>query len=145
MKLVDIPHFKEVVIINTICDDYKSNEVKTSAVVPSKFKGTSQLSTQALTSPPVRNLRCNLTCPELYLELTWHFRRPLYNPQRPPNASPRQPALPDIRRPTQGITPTRWAARRRLLGNFLERLREVKSGKKKFICILDDPLAAAYV
>lgn len=38
MKIVDIPHFKEVVIMSTVCDTcgYKSNEVKTGGEIPLK-------------------------------------------------------------------------------------------------------------
>jgi zinc finger protein len=40
MKLVDIPYFKEVVIMSTVCDicGYKSNEVKSGGAVAGKGK-----------------------------------------------------------------------------------------------------------
>jgi len=40
MKLVEIPHFKQVVIMSTVCDlcGYRSNEVKTGGEVPEKGK-----------------------------------------------------------------------------------------------------------
>lgn len=38
MKVVDIPHFKEVIIMSTVCEycGYKSNEVKTGGEIPPK-------------------------------------------------------------------------------------------------------------
>lgn len=43
MKSVNIPHFKEVIIMSTVCDHcgYKSNEVKTGGEIPAKGKKNS--------------------------------------------------------------------------------------------------------
>ena len=38
MKTVNIPHFKDVILMSTVCDHcgYKSNEVKTGGAIPEK-------------------------------------------------------------------------------------------------------------
>lgn len=46
MKLIEIPHFKQVVLMSTVCDlcGYRSNEVKTGGEIPEKGKIISRLS-----------------------------------------------------------------------------------------------------
>ena len=96
MKFVDIPHFKEVVIMSTVCDDCgcmsspqlsehlisriaqpnfiidKSNEVKTGGAVPEKgIRITLQAQGEEdLTRDILKSETCALTCPELNLDLT---------------------------------------------------------------------------
>lgn len=73
MKMVNIPHFKQVVIMATVCDHcgYKTNEVKTGGAVPEKgrritieVKNTEDLSRDILKSES-----CALSVPEIGLSV----------------------------------------------------------------------------
>lgn len=73
MKMVEIPHFKQVVIMSTVCDHcgYRSNEVKTGGEVPEKGKKI----TLKVNSPVdlgrdiLKSESCALECPELELSV----------------------------------------------------------------------------
>ncbi|KAH0569222.1 hypothetical protein GP486_000039 [Trichoglossum hirsutum] len=73
MKTVEIPHFKNVIIMSTVCEDcgYRSNEVKTGGEVPAKgrritleVEGAEDLSRDVLKSES-----CHLSSPELMLSV----------------------------------------------------------------------------
>ncbi|KIL85613.1 zinc finger protein [Fusarium avenaceum] len=73
MKMVDIPHFKQVVLMSTVCDDcgYRSNDVKTGGEIPEKgekivldVKSSTDLGRDILKSET-----CGLECPELKLQV----------------------------------------------------------------------------
>ncbi|KAH0612554.1 uncharacterized protein H6S33_008934 [Morchella sextelata] len=150
MKLVDIPHFKEVVIMSTVCHacGYKSNEVKTGGAVPSmgriitlKVEDEEDLARDILKSET-----CALTCPELNLDLTpgtlgGRFTT-LEGLLQQVHDDLHQRIWGDMAEETSDSvekeTRDKWEV-------FFQGLRDAKSGKKKFTCILDDPLAASYV
>jgi zinc finger protein len=71
MKMVEIPHFKQVVIMSTVCDHcgYRSNEVKTGGEVPEKGKKiTLKVQNSAdLGRDILKSESCALECPELNL------------------------------------------------------------------------------
>lgn len=73
MKMVEIPHFRQVVIMNTACDDcgYKSNDVKTGGEIPEKGKKVtlhvSKL--EDLARDILKGESCELECPELSLSV----------------------------------------------------------------------------
>ncbi|PHH61510.1 hypothetical protein CDD81_301 [Ophiocordyceps australis] len=73
MKMVDIPHFKQVVLMSTVCDDcgYRSNDVKTGGEIPPrgekitlKVSGAADLARDILKSET-----CALECPQLKLHV----------------------------------------------------------------------------
>ncbi|GKT56895.1 zinc finger protein ZPR1 [Colletotrichum tofieldiae] len=71
MKMVDIPHFKQVVLMSTVCDDcgYRSNDVKTGGEIPEKgekiiIKINGQID---LARDILKSETCALECPELNL------------------------------------------------------------------------------
>lgn len=73
MKMVDIPHFKQVVLMSTVCHDcgYRSNDVKTGGEIPERGEkivltvdGTTDLARDILKSET-----CGLECPELKLQV----------------------------------------------------------------------------
>ncbi|KAG0127006.1 putative zinc finger protein (zpr1) [Tuber indicum] len=150
MKLVEIPHFKEVVIMSTVCDDcgYKSNEVKTGGAVPSKGRViTLKVEDEDdLARDILKSETCALQCPELNLDLTpgtlggrfttlEGLLTQVYDDLH-------QRIWGDVRGESSDSldeqTRDRWE-------EFFVGLRDAKSGKRKFTCILDDPLAASYV
>ena len=73
MKMVDIPHFRQVVLMSTVCDacGYRSNDVKTGGEIPAlgekitlQVKDSTDLSRDILKSET-----CGLECPELKLQV----------------------------------------------------------------------------
>jgi zinc finger protein len=71
MKMVDIPHFKQVVLMSTVCDacGYRSNDVKTGGEIPEqgeKITLTVKDSTD-LARDILKSETCGLECPELNL------------------------------------------------------------------------------
>ncbi|KAM0469489.1 hypothetical protein ACHAPX_010429 [Trichoderma viride] len=73
MKMVDIPHFKQVVLMSTVCDacGYRSNDVKTGGEIPEhgekitlEVDGVVDLGRDILKSET-----CGLECPELELHV----------------------------------------------------------------------------
>jgi zinc finger protein len=73
MKMVDIPHFKQVVIMSTVCGHcgYRSNEVKTGGEIPEKGnKITLQVEKpEDLARDILKSESCSLECPELGLSV----------------------------------------------------------------------------
>ena len=73
MKMVDIPHFKQVVLMSTVCDTcgYRSNEVKTGGEVPEKGKKTTLKveSPTDLARDILKSESCYMKCPELLLSV----------------------------------------------------------------------------
>jgi zinc finger protein len=73
MKMVEIPHFKQVVIMSTVCEHcgYRSNEVKTGGEVPAKGKKIILRVESAtdLGRDILKSESCALECPELNLSV----------------------------------------------------------------------------
>ncbi|KAM7209468.1 zinc finger protein ZPR1 [Naviculisporaceae sp. PSN 640] len=73
MKMVDIPHFRQVVLMNTSCDDcgYKSNDVKTGGEIPEKGRKTTihVKNPVDLARDILKSESCALECPELNLSV----------------------------------------------------------------------------
>lgn len=74
MQMVDIPHFKEVVIISTACDHcgYRTSEAKTGGAVPEKGRRIilKVLEQVDLARDVLKSETCTVFCPELKLEIT---------------------------------------------------------------------------
>ncbi|KAJ1922002.1 nucleolar zinc-finger protein [Mycoemilia scoparia] len=74
MKMFDIPHFKEVIIMSTTCDHcgYKSNEVKSGGAISAK--GTritlKLVDEEDLSRDLLKSETCGLRVPEIDLDLT---------------------------------------------------------------------------
>jgi len=73
MKMVEIPNFKQVVIMSTVCDScgYRSNEVKTGGEVPKKGrKITLKVERpEDLSRDILKSESCALECPEIRLSV----------------------------------------------------------------------------
>ncbi|CAN6631279.1 zinc finger chaperone Zpr1p [Trichomonascus vanleenenianus] len=74
MKPVDIPHFKEVIIMSTVCPScgYKSNEVKTGGAIPAKGRKITLKvdDPDDLARDILKSESCGMQIPELNLDLT---------------------------------------------------------------------------
>jgi len=73
MKMVDIPHFKQVVLMSTVCEacGYRSNDVKTGGEVPARGKRiTLRVKDEVdLARDILKSESCALECPELDLSV----------------------------------------------------------------------------
>jgi zinc finger protein len=153
MKMVDIPHFRQVVIMNTTCDDcgYKSNDVKTGGEIPAKGKRT----TLRVTSPRdlardiLKSESCALECPELNLSvnpgtlggrfttvegLLTQVRNDLHNQIFEADAAPSAEGGDSLSSDER----SRW-------DSFFSDLDSAISGDRPFTIVLVDPLASSYV
>ncbi|KIW06769.1 uncharacterized protein PV09_02457 [Verruconis gallopava] len=73
MKMVNIPHFKQVVLMSTVCDHcgYRSNEVKTGGEIPEKGRRitVSVKTKEDLSRDILKSESCAMKCPELELSV----------------------------------------------------------------------------
>lgn len=151
MKMVDIPHFRQVVLMNTSCDDcgYKSNDVKTGGEVPEKGKKTTLRvkNNVDLARDILKSESCALECPELNLSvnpgtlggrfttvegLLTQVRDDLKSQIfETGDRGAQHDSLSQEER-------TRWNA-------FFEGLDAAIRGEREFSIVLSDPLASSYV
>ncbi|KAL9096982.1 MAG: hypothetical protein Q9165_000946 [Trypethelium subeluteriae] len=152
MKMVNIPHFSEVVIMSTVCDacGYRTNEVKSGGGVPEKgrritlkVRGVEDLKRDILKAE-----NCALACPELGLnvepgtlggrfttveglltQVKDDLRSQIFDTQSEDHESG------DSMAATEKV---KW-------DKFFGDMSKALDGKLEFTCILEDPLAASYV
>ncbi|KAI1098819.1 zinc finger protein zpr1 [Jackrogersella minutella] len=149
MKMVDIPHFKAVVLMSTVCADcgYRSNDVKTGGAIPELGKKiTLRVETpEDLARDILKSESCSLESPELNLQvnpgtlggrfttvegLLTQVRNDLHNQIFETGAEGGDSLQTDER--------SQWAA-------FFDGIDAAIKGEKKFTVILADPLASSYV
>ena len=146
MKPVNIPHFKEVILMSTACEHcgYKSNEVKTGGAIPDKGRiitlycdDPSDLSRDVLKSET-----CTMRVPELNLDiqegtLGGRFTtlegllRQVYDELESRVFSQTSDSMDEQ-------TKQNWI-------EFFSRLKTAIEGKVKFTVIMQDPLAGSYI
>jgi len=146
MKVVNIPHFKDVIIMSTVCHKcgYRSNEVKTGGAIPEKGRRTILKvdEPEDLARDILKSETCGLSIPELHLELN------------PGTLGGRfttiEGLLTQVYEELHGRvftqtsdsmdeeSKTRWNA-------FFENLQLAIDGKKKFTVKMEDPLAGSYI
>ncbi|KAF2141867.1 uncharacterized protein K452DRAFT_227833 [Aplosporella prunicola CBS 121167] len=149
MKMVNIPFFKQVVLMSTVCDDcgYRSNEVKTGGEVPEKGRRITLAveKSEDLTRDILKSESCAMSCPELSLQV------------EPGTLGGRFTTVEGL------LTQIRNDLRSSIFGDedekhdsletaakakwdaFFAQLDEAIDGKSKFTVILQDPLASSYV
>jgi zinc finger protein len=152
MKMVDIPHFKQVVIMSTVCDQcgYRSNEVKTGGEVPEKgrkiilkVEGPTDLGRDILKSES-----CALECPELNLSVnpgTLGGRFTTVEGLLTQVRDDLHQQIFDVGDAAgtggdslESEAKAKWKA-------FFDGLGEAIKGERKFTVVLRDPLASSYV
>ncbi|KAL9079551.1 MAG: hypothetical protein Q9157_001548 [Trypethelium eluteriae] len=152
MKMVNIPHFSEVVIMSTVCDacGYRTNEVKSGGGVPEKgrritlkVRGAEDLKRDILKAE-----NCALACPELGLNvepgtLGGRFTtvEGLLSQVRDDLRSQIFDAEGEGYEGGDSMAATEKVKWDKFFGNMSKAL----DGKLEFTCILEDPLAASYV
>ncbi|KAL2260770.1 hypothetical protein VTK26DRAFT_5124 [Humicola hyalothermophila] len=155
MKMVDIPHFRQVVIMSTVCEDcgYKSNDVKTGGEIPEKGKRVTLRVTKPedLARDILKAESCQLECPELNLSvnpgtlggrfttvegLLTQVRDDLHN----------QIFEADAEEGAAGrVNDSLTADERKRWEDFFDALNAAIKGEREFTVIMSDPLAASYV
>jgi zinc finger protein len=156
MKMVNIPHFKQVVIMSTACEHcgYRSNEVKTGGEVPEKGRRiTLKVQTKEdLYRDILKSESAVLSCPELQLRvepgtmggrfttvegILTQIRRDLRS-----QAFGLEDG--DAQAPSDGGD-SMTEDSKQAWDTFFASLTEAIEGKKAFTLILEDPLASSYV
>lgn len=148
MKMVDIPHFRQVVLMNTSCDDcgYKSNDVKTGGEIPKlgkritlRVKNNHDLARDILKSES-----CALECPELHLSVNPGTLGGRFTTVEGLLTQVRDDLKSQIFETGTGHDglaeddKERWTV-------FFDNLDKAVAGETEFTVILSDPLAASYV
>ncbi|CAI4062847.1 hypothetical protein SKDZ_07G4540 [Saccharomyces kudriavzevii ZP591] len=146
MKPVNIPHFKEVIIMSTVCDHcgYKSNEVKTGGAIPEKGRRITLYCDDAadLSRDILKSESCSMVIPELHLDiqegtLGGRFTtlegllRQIYEELESRIFTQTSDSMDEA-------TKTRWI-------EFFAKLKEAIAGKVKFTVVMEDPLAGSYI
>ncbi|KAG0670350.1 nucleolar zinc-finger protein [Maudiozyma exigua] len=146
MKPVNIPHFKEVIIMSTTCEHcgYKSNEVKTGGAIPEKGRKITLLCDDPsdLSRDILKSESCSLVVPELSLDIqegtlggrfttVEGLLRQVYEELESRVFSQTSDSM-------DQETKDRWIA-------FFAKLKEALAGKVKFTMIMTDPLAGSYI
>ena len=152
MKMVNIPHFSEVVIMSTVCDacGYRTNEVKSGGGVPGKgrrvtlkVKGVEDLKRDILKAE-----NCALTCPELGLNVepgTLGGRFTTVEGLLTQVKDDLQKQIFDAEGEGYEGGDSLAAEEKIKWAKFFGDMSQALQGKLEFTCILEDPLAASYV
>lgn len=149
--MVDIPHFKQVVLMSTVCDHcgYRSNDVKTGGEIPElgeKITLTVQDATD-LARDILKSETCGLECPELQLQVnpgTLGGRFTTVEGLLTQVRNDLHSQIFEVNGPGQGgdslssSEKTQWDA-------FFAGLDAAIKGEKEFTVILTDPFASSFV
>lgn len=147
MKMTDIPHFKEVIIMATVCDacGHKTNEVKSGGGVELQglrleitVKSIDDFSRDVLKSDT-----CSLSIPELELEVGgWALGGRFTTVEGILSAIRDQLANPSY---SHLVGDSQRPESKEKLNNFLVKFDEITEGKREVTLILDDPAGNSYV
>lgn len=152
MKMVEIPHFKQVVIMSTVCDQcgYRSNEVKTGGEVPEKGKKIILKVENAadLGRDILKSESCALECPELSLSVNPGTLGGRFTTVEGLLTQVRD----DLHKQIFDVGDEAGAGGDSLPSDakqnwtkFFDGINEAIKGERKFTVVLRDPLASSYV
>ncbi|CAJ2511320.1 Uu.00g069450.m01.CDS01 [Anthostomella pinea] len=150
MKMVDIPHFKAVVLMSTACQDcgYKSNDVKTGGAIPELGKKITLRveSAEDLARDILKSETCALECPELNLQVNPGTLGGRFTTVEGLLTQIRNDLNSQIFETGVGAGGDSIAADDRAQWTeFFGGLDAAIKGERKFTIILADPLASSYV
>ncbi|NWR59205.1 ZPR1 protein, partial [Bucorvus abyssinicus] len=145
MKLVQIPHFKEVIIMATNCDScgHRTNEVKSGgAIEPQGTRITLRITDPAdMTRDILKSETCSVEIPELEFELGMGALGGKFTTL--------EGLLKDIRdlveRNPFTLGDSSMPGKMEKLQEFVEKLREIIEGRRKVHLIMDDPAGNSYL
>ncbi|CAD0084734.1 unnamed protein product [Aureobasidium vineae] len=157
MKMVNIPFFKQVVLMSTVCEHcgYRSNEVKTGGEVPEKGSRITLLvnTPEDLARDVLKSESAALHCPELGLRvepgtqggrfttvegLLTNFRKDL-------RAQAFGLENGDDEEEIRAAADSMQSDKKRTWEEFFATLGEAIEGKRPFTVVIEDPLASSYV
>jgi zinc finger protein len=152
MKMVEIPHFKQVVIMSTVCEQcgYRSNEVKTGGEVPEKGKKITLKVERAsdLGRDILKSESCALECPELNLSVnpgTLGGRFTTVEGLLTQVRDDLHKQIFDVGDEVGAGGDSLPSEAKQNWKAFFDGIEEAIKGEKKFTVILSDPLASSYV
>lgn len=146
MKTVNIPHFKDVIIMSTVCDKcgYKSNEVKTGGAIPDKGRRITLKITdpEDLARDILKSETCGLKIPELNLDLTPGTLGGRFTTIEGLLTQVYEELHSRVFTQTSDSmdeeTKQRWTS-------FFAKLQDANEGKIAFSINMEDPLASSYI
>ncbi|SCU99305.1 LADA_0H18888g1_1 [Lachancea dasiensis] len=146
MKPVNIPHFKEVIIMSTVCHEcgYKSNEVKTGGAIPEKGRKITLLcdDPEDLSRDILKSETCSLTIPELSLDIQQGTLGGRFTTLE----GLLQQVYTELKnRVFTQTSDSMDEATRKRWEEFFSKLQEGLDGKVKFTVTMEDPLAGSYI
>ncbi|KAF2798319.1 zf-ZPR1-domain-containing protein [Melanomma pulvis-pyrius CBS 109.77] len=148
MKMVNIPHFKQVVLMSTVCEHcgYRSNEVKTGGEVPEKGRRItlSVNNKEDLSRDILKAESCAMSCPELNLSVEPGTLGGRFTTVEGILTQVRDDLRSSIFDTGDGGDSMDSAAKGKW-DSFFDKLSEAINGEVKFTIILEDPLASSYV
>ncbi|KAI2631783.1 ZPR1 zinc-finger domain-containing protein [Xylaria nigripes] len=149
MTMVDIPHFKAVVLMSTSCTDcgYKSNDVKTGGEIPELGKRITLKveSAEDLARDILKSETCALECPELNLQVNPGTLGGRFTTVEGLLTQIRNDLHSQIFETGSGGGDSLAANEKQTWTQFFESLDAAVKGEKPFTIILSDPLASSYV
>ncbi|KAI1337592.1 ZPR1 zinc-finger domain-containing protein [Xylariaceae sp. FL0016] len=149
MKMVDIPHFKAVVLMSTVCADcgYRSNDVKTGGAIPELGKKITLKveSEEDLARDILKSESCALECPELNLQVNPGTLGGRFTTVEGLLTQVRDDLKSQIFETGSGGGDSLSGNERTRWTEFFDGLDAAIKGEKKFTIILADPLASSYV
>ncbi|KAI1174984.1 ZPR1 zinc-finger domain-containing protein [Nemania sp. FL0916] len=149
MTMVDIPHFKAVVLMSTACNDcgYKSNDVKTGGEIPELGKKITLKveSAEDLARDILKSETCALECPELNLQVNPGTLGGRFTTVEGLLTQIRDNLRSQIFETGSGGGDSLASEERETWTRFFEGLDTAIRGDKPFTIILSDPLASSYV
>ena len=146
MHMLDIPHFKEVIIMSTNCDScgYKSNEVKAGGAIAPKGKIISLVmqDVEDLNRDILKSETCGLKIPEIELELTSGTLGGRFTTVEGLLTQ----VLEELETRSQFVAGDSAEASKSTFKTFLDNLRKVLAMEiKPFTLVLDDPLSNSHL
>jgi zinc finger protein len=154
MQRVQIPHFKEVIIMATVCENcgYRTNDVKTGGAIPEKGQRiTLRIErVEDLSRDILKSETCALKSAELNLEVqpgTLGGRFTTVEGLLTQVRDQLHGQIFDVGDEDEGIVggDSMVATTKEKWDNFFDKLNSAIKGDIKFSIILDDPLASSYV
>jgi zinc finger protein len=149
MKMVNIPHFKQVVLMSTVCDHcgYRSNEVKTGGEIPEKGrKITVQVKTKEdLSRDILKSESCAMSCPELDLSVEPGTLGGRFTTIEGLLSQVRDDLKSSIFDADAGGGDSMPLQEKERWDAFFSKLDSAINGEMPFTVVLQDPLASSYV
>ena len=157
MKMVNIPYFKQVIVMSTVCDDcgYRSNEVKTGGAVPDKgSRITLDVKTpEDLSRDVLKSESAALFCPELQLRVEPGTMGGRFTTVEGILENIKKDLRSQVFGLDDGDAPvpedkggdSMTSQSKQTWESFFADVTLAIDGKKTFTLVLEDPLAASYV